>query len=145
MTGSSYHYFDVSILPRLHHIVWCRPPGANGHIVPGHVVRPALVRGSKRDPATRRGALLVSYGTTRLKLNQHEFLDLVIQNNRRLAELDLPMAVRFDLGLMNWLPWAAEFFAPPEHSVYIVAGPLSDSEKSRLRTRLRRRGIITAL
>ncbi|HTS40951.1 MAG TPA: hypothetical protein VMH84_10485 [Xanthobacteraceae bacterium] len=83
--------------------------------------------------------MLVSYGTTRLKLVQRERIDLIIQNAGRLAQLGLPSAVRFDLGLENWLPWASEFFAPPEHSIHIIAGPLSASELRRLETRLKRR------
>lgn len=140
--GNRYHYFHISTLPRLHHIVWCRLP-EDGK--PGRTVRPALVRGSKFDPSNGRSALFVSYGTIHLDLNKRNHIDLVIQNASRLNDLNLPMAVRFDLDLTNWLPWADEFFAPPEHSLYIVAGPLTEAEKARLRVRLQRRGIITAL
>jgi hypothetical protein len=139
-----YNYFHISTLPRLHNIVWCRLPEGDD-LKPGTKVRPALVRGSKRDPATGRGALLVSYGTTKLDSNRHNHDDLIIQNFERLCQLDLPHAVRFDLGLENWLPWAEEFFAPPTHSIYMVAGPLNEVEKGRLRQRLKRRGIIQAL
>jgi hypothetical protein len=55
------------------------------------------------------------------------------------------MAVRFDLGATVWFPWAAEFFQPPEHSFYVVAGALSAEEIVRLRIKLKRRGIIQAL
>ena len=144
--GHSYHYFHISTLPRLHYVVWCRlPTGNNGKTDWGRTVRPALVRGSERDRKSSRGRLLVSYGTTQLNQNKHRHLDLIIQNSERLQQLDLPMAVRFDLSLTNWLPWASEFFAPPQHSLYIVAGPLTEVEKHRLRMRLRRRGIIQAL
>src|SRR4051812_28603498 len=108
--GSRFDYFHLSTLPRLHHIVWCRLPEGGGRL--GSSVRPALVRGSKRDPTTGRGALLVSYGTTQLDFAKNRHRDLIIQNHERLYQLDLPMAVRFDLGLENWLPWASEFFAP---------------------------------
>jgi hypothetical protein len=142
--GQRFDYFHISTLPRLHHIVWCRLPEGND-LKPGGKVRPALVRGSKRDPATGRGGLLVSYGTTKLQLNRRGSVDLTIQNHVRLHQLDLPMAVRFNLDFANWLPWASEFFAPPAHSLYIVAGPLNETEKMRLRVRLARRGIIQAL
>ena len=138
-----FHYFHESTLPRLHHIVWCRLPDADGN--PGASVRPALVRGSRRHPPTKRGALLLSCGTTRLNSNKCGQTDLIIQNSQRLYELDLSIAVRFDLGSTIWLPWAAEFFQPPEHSLYIVAGPLTDAEMGRLRQRLQRRGLIQAL
>ena len=143
--GNRFHYFQVSTLPRLHQIVWCRPPEAGNGFKEGRTVRPALVRGTKHDPTTGRGAVLVSYGTTRLDINKHTPIDLIIQHAARLAELDLPSAVRFDLGLSNWLPWASEFFAAPEHSFYIVSGSLNDREKTRLRNALKRRGIISAL
>jgi len=141
--GLRLNYFHTSTLPRLHHIVWCRLPNSEG--VPGSAVRPALVRGTKRDPTANRGAVLVSYGTTRLQINQRGAIDLIIQNYERLVQLDLPHAVRFNLDRNNWLPWCAEFFAPPAHSVYIVAGPLSRNETTSLRAKLKRRGIITAL
>lgn len=137
------HYLHESTLPRLHHIVWCSLPTPDGKL--GEAVTPALVRGSKRHPPTKRGAVSVSLGTTKLDTNNCAELDLIIQKATRLEQLDLPMAVRFDLGTEIWLPWAAEFFQPPEHSLYLVAGPLSENELARLRTRLQRRGIIQAL
>lgn len=123
--------------------MWCRLPNESGK--PGETVRPALVRGSKRELSTGRCAVWVSYGTAHLQVNERNDLDLIIQNAERLHQLDLPHAVRFDLGRFNWLPWASEFFAAPEHSLYMVAGPLSDMERRRLRERLRRRGIIQEL
>ena len=136
-------YFHESTLPRIHDIVWCRLLDAWGD--PSGSVTPALVRGSERHPPTQRGALLLSLGTTKLDLNNCRHIDLVIQNYIRLEELNLPMAVRFDLGTTVWFPWAVEFFQPPTHSMYIVSGRLSGSEILRLRTRLQRRGIIQAL
>lgn len=88
---------------------------------------------------------MLSLGTTKLDSNKCGKIDLIVQNAIRLDELNLPMAVRFDLGTDIWLPWAAEFFQPPEHSFYVVAGPLSDAELGRLRRALQSRGIIQAL
>lgn|ERR1043166_108854 len=137
-------YYHINTLPRLRQIVWCRlPEGAD--LKPGSTVRPVLVRASKRHTETGRGALLVAYGTTRLDTGNRGSIDLIIQNVERLTTLDLPHAVRFDLGRENWLPWAAEFFSPPEHNPYVVAGDLNDREIVRLRRCLKRRGIITAL
>jgi hypothetical protein len=137
------HYFHESTLPRLHHVVWCCLPSADGQL--GEAVTPALVRGSMRHPPTKRGAVLLSLGTTKLDTNNCALTDLIIQNAIRLDQLNLPMAVRFDLGTTIWLPWAHEFFQPPEHSFYVVAGPLSDAEIGRLRKALKSRGIIQAL
>ena len=136
-------YFHESTLPRIHHIVWCRLPAADGS--PGSAVTPALVRSTERHPPTQRGALIVSLGTTKLDSNRCRPVDLIIQNAERLDQLNLPMAVRFDLGSTAWFPWAAEFFQPPEHSFYVVAGALTADEISRLRSKLKRRGIIQAI
>jgi hypothetical protein len=80
-----------------------------------------------------------------LDSNKFGHIDFIVQNAARLDELDLPMAVRFDLSQANWLPWAAEFFEPPEHSLYVVAGVLNENERKRLRSRLKRRGVLVAL
>jgi hypothetical protein len=140
----SFSYYSLHTLPRLRHIVWCSVPDVETG-KPGLTVGPALVRASKRDPTTGRGALLVHYGTQCLDANNNLGKDLIIQNAARLSDLDLPKAVRFDLGPSNWLPWAYEFFRPPEHSLYIVAGPLSLAEAARYRRCLERRGIIAAM
>ncbi|MTV14921.1 MULTISPECIES: hypothetical protein [Bradyrhizobium] len=87
----------------------------------------------------------MSYGTTKLESNKYGQTDLIIQNAGRLDQLGLPMAVRFDLSTANWLPWVHEFFQPPEHSLYVVAGPLTGHEIVRLRARLAKRGFIQAL
>jgi hypothetical protein len=137
------HYFHESTLPRLHHIVWCCLPTADGQL--GETVTPALVRGTRRHPPTKRGAVSLSLGTTKLDTNNCARTDLIIQNAIRLDELGLPIAVRFELGKEILLPWASEFFQPPEHSIYIVAGPLSEAEKARLRTRLVQRGLLHAM
>ena len=87
----------------------------------------------------------MSYGTSHIDYIDRSAFDLIIQNNERMNELELPMATRFNLDFANWLPWCSEFFCPPEHSQYVIAGPLSQSEKQILRARLKRRGIITEL
>jgi hypothetical protein len=89
--------------------------------------------------------VIVSYGTTKLNSTKYGRVDLIIQNNERMADLGLPMAVRFDLSKANKLPWALEFFHAPEHAFYVVAGTLNAAEIGRLRLRLKRRGIIQEL
>jgi hypothetical protein len=89
--------------------------------------------------------VLVSYGTTHLDINKRTAVDLILQNYERLYDLELPHAVRFDLGLANWLPWCSQYFTPPAHSAYMVAGLLSKDEILLLRSKLLKRGIITAL
>lgn len=137
------HFFHESTLPRLHSIVWCCLPNSDGS--PGAAVTPALVRRTERNPRTKQGALMVSLGTTKLDTNGKGRHDLIIQNAERLDQLNLPMAVRFDLSNTVWFPWASEYFQPPEHSFHVVAGSLIESEKTRLRNRLAARGEFRAL
>ena len=141
--GLRLNYLHPSTLPRLHSIVWCRLPETDGSF--GSNVRPALVRESMRDPAANRAALVVSYGTANLDFNNRSALDLILQNYERLCELELPHAIRFDLDRTNWLPWCSEFFCPPTHSAYILAGALTKTEVAALRARLKARRIITEL
>jgi hypothetical protein len=89
--------------------------------------------------------VLVSYGTAKLDINRRNGVDLILQNYERLCELELQHAVRFVLDRSNWLPWCSEFFCPPAHSSYILAGTLKKTEIAALRARLKRRGIITEL
>lgn len=128
-----------STTPRLNYIVWCHLPQADG--TPGETIRPALVRGTKHDRLSGRAAVYVCFGSGNLDKNNCRHSDLVIQDVRRLDQLDLPVAVRFDLSRWIWVPWAAEFFGPPEHSPHMVAGPLSETEKGRLRNLLQNRGM----
>ena len=134
-------YYDTTTLPRLHDIVWCRFP-EDEPFEPGPKVRPALVRGVKLDSTTNRGAVKVSYGTTKLKWPRRSRLDLIIQNAAVLAEIGLPMATRFDLDETNTLPWCAEFFCIPRGRHSIIVGHLNDSARRRLEKILQRRGII---
>ncbi|OSJ22124.1 hypothetical protein BSZ19_46905 [Bradyrhizobium japonicum] len=103
------------------------------------------MRSTRRHPPTGRGAVEVCFGTTILDTVNRATVDLVIQNNQRLMDLDLPHAVRFDLGHDLLLPWAQEFFHPPEHSTFVVAGTLNASEVFRLHQRLHKRGKLLAL
>lgn len=94
------------------------------------------------DRLSRRGAVAVSYGTTKLKLLTRMRSDLIIQNAVELARLGLPHATRFDLDLTNLLPWCEEFFCVPSGRTSIKVGSLSDEITERLVRKLRRRGII---
>lgn len=134
-------YFDKSTLPRRYDIAWCRfPVDATGK--PGNKLRPVLVRATKVDTESNRSALVVSYGTTKLKLGVRDKIDLVIQNSEQITNLGLTSATRFDLDHMNIIPWSAEFFAAPPHSTDIVTGALTDDQIERFRKKLRRREAI---
>lgn len=130
------HYFDISTLPKRYEIAWCRfPMDDSGR--PGRKLRPTLVRATRRDTESTRSAVVVSYGTRNLKLGQRDELDLIIQNAAQLERLGLPMATRFDLDLMNILPWCSEFFASPPHAAAIVTGQLNDDQIERFKRKLR--------
>ncbi|WP_164634681.1 hypothetical protein [Rhodopseudomonas sp. BR0G17] len=132
------HYFDPSTLPRRYDIVWCRFP-LDDSGVPGNKLRPTIVRAVMRDTESSRSAVVVSYGTKRLKLGYRDGVDLVIQNSEQLDRLGLTMATRFDLDVLQRLPWAEEFFAPPPHNSQIITGCLNDDQIERFRKKLRRR------
>ena len=135
-------YYPIHMLPRLRQIVWCSLPDVEiGD--PGKTVTPALVCATHR--AGDRGAVSVYLGTTKTNLPASMGYDLTIQNAIRMADLALPIAVRFDMSRHVKLPWAYEFFRAPEHSPYIVAGTLSDAKTERYRFCLKTRGVITAL
>ncbi len=133
-------FLPTTDLPRLYDIVWCRFPedGKN----PGPKIRPSLVRGVKKDLKSDRGALKVSYGTTKLKIVTRNSRDLIIQNAGSLNEIGLPSATRFDLDLSNVLPWCREFFRAPPGWSSIIIGHLNETSIQRLEARLKKRGII---
>jgi hypothetical protein len=138
------HYLDPATLPRRHDIAWCRfPLDDSGQ--PGKKLRPTLVRATQRDTESSRSAVVVSYGTKRLKLGQRDKLDLVIQNAEQLGRLGLTMATRFDLDLLQRIPWTEEFFAAPPHAHQIVTGSLNEDQIERFRKKLRRREQLAQL
>lgn len=137
------HYLDPATLPRRYDIAWCRfPRDDKGR--PGNKLRPTLVRVAKRDTESHRSAVVVSYGTKNLKLGHRDRVDLIVQNAEQIARLGLTMATRFDLDLMNLLPWTEEFFAPPPHAEEIVTGSLNEEQIARFRAKLRRREQLRA-
>jgi hypothetical protein len=138
------HYYDPSTLPPRYAIAWCRFP-LDDTGKPGKKLRPTLVRATARDTESRRSAVVVSYGTKTLKLGYRDRVDLVIQNAVQLDRLGLTMATRFDLDLLQRVPWAEEFFAPPPHAQGIVTGVLNEEQLERFRRKLRRREEIAQL
>jgi hypothetical protein len=132
------HYYDPSTLPRRHNIAWCRFPLDGSH-EPGQKLRPTLVRATRCDTLSSRTAVVVSYGTSRLRQGQRGNIDLIIQYAAEVARLGLTMPTRFDLDRMQILPWAEEFFVPPPHHKEIVTGSLNGEQIARLAAKLRYR------
>jgi hypothetical protein len=133
-----WNFFDISTLPRKYDIVWVLFP-VDQESLPGPKLRPALVRATLKSASGERGGVVISYGTTKLKLGVRDKIDLVIQNAGQLGRLGLPAATRFDLDLMSRVPWAEEFFCTPPHSNDICTGHLDDEQIERLLKKLRRR------
>jgi hypothetical protein len=132
------HYLDSATLPRRYDIAWCRFP-LDDSGKPGKKLRPTLVRATQHDTQSSRSAVVISYGTKKLKLGHRDKIDLVIQNAEQLSRLGLTMATRFDLDLLQWVPWTKEFFAAPPHANEIVTGCLNDEQIERFKKKLRRR------
>lgn len=135
-----WNYYDTKTLPRVYDIVWCLfPVGEDGRT--GPKLRPGLVRLTQRNADGTKGAVVVSYGTTQLRLGYRNH-DFVIQNAAEIARLGLTAATRFDLGRMARLLWAGEFFCAPPHANQICTGSLSEEQIARLRRKLAQRSAL---
>lgn len=129
----AWTYLDVSNLPRLYDIVWCRFPERKDPQEPATKVRPALVRSSAIDRERRVGLLEVAYGTTNLKFERRRNLDLIIMNSAHCDRLGLHQATRFDLDNVVRLPWCREYFLPPKGVLQVKIGTLDEMAKNRLK------------
>lgn len=86
----------------------------------------------------------VIFGTSNLKKESRRY-DFFVENMRDMDEAGLFQATRFDLDKHLWLPWAAEFFAPPNANYQNPAiGHLSENSRELLQVLLgiRRRARI---
>lgn len=115
-------YYPLTEIPASLDIVWCLFPLEEAPKQPGPEPRPALVRAIAFDKGHTRALVEVTYGTSRIKENRT--LDLQIQNFKALEECRLEKATRFDLDRTIWLPWAVEFFRPPDRYEAVILGRL---------------------
>ena len=91
------------------------------------------MRGARLSPDHQRAQIEVTYGTSRLKLDNRP-LDLIIQNASELAAMGLPQVTRFDLDQTVWLPWCAEFFEPRSGQNTPIIGHLTPATIAQLET-----------
>jgi hypothetical protein len=61
--GWTFH--DLTSLPKIHDIVWCKWPQREDKGMPGKIVRPVLVRETRimQTGATKYGAVVISYAS----------------------------------------------------------------------------------
>lgn len=146
--GWTFH--DVTTLPELHDIVWCKWPQREDKLLPGPTVRPVLVREAElreRLDGTQFGMVLVSYATSAGIDDISRQRDLVIEANECKAA-GLHKATRFSLNPRDrkWLPWSDEYFVPQiyvQNHAGIVCGSLTAGQRDRLRRALKHRGLVS--
>ena len=109
---AKWTYYPASTLPAPYDIVWCRFPEHLDLGNPGPKSRPALVMKTAVAEERLTPEVRVMYGTSRLKREERPF-DFFVTNFRDMEEAGLYQATRFDFDRRLWLPWAEEFFAPP--------------------------------
>jgi hypothetical protein len=84
------------------------------------------------------------FGTSNLKHETRRY-DFFVENYRDMDEAGLYQATRFDMDRRLWLPWASEFFIPPNMDYSNPAiGHLSENSKELLRLTIqirKKRGI----
>jgi hypothetical protein len=139
-----FSYFDLVTLPKQYDIVWCLYPRREDRLLPGPVARPSLVLDARADLRTKRGALLVTYGTGEFD-ERHVDLDLIIEDWLEVRALGLHKPTRFALSLESrmLLPWCTEYFVPPSYAAAaeVVAGELTKQHVDRLFECLANRGL----
>jgi hypothetical protein len=78
----------------------------------GPDLRPPLVTRTLRNKKTGEIACQVAYGTSKLRIGQRQFDDIIIQNLPDMDEMGLAVATRFILDPQQQviLPWSTEHF-----------------------------------
>jgi hypothetical protein len=139
-------FYDLSSLPEVHDIVWCKWPQREDRNMPGPVVRPVLVRETqiRQKGEIRYGAVLISYATGQGIDEAARQLDLCIEKPADVKAAGLHKPTRFSLALADrkLLPWCLEYFVAPEYvkNVSLILGKLTDQQRELVRACLKRRG-----
>jgi hypothetical protein len=142
-----WRYHDIGTLPEPYDIVWCKWPQREDKLVPGPVVRPALVREAELREfvdGTQFGAVLVSYASSTGIDDISRQRDLVIEASEcRAAGLHKPTRFSLNPRDRRLLPWAEEYFLPQEYvrNAGIIAGSLNVAQRGRLIAALKHRGL----
>lgn len=126
-------YYDIATLPQPLDIVWCRFPTSEMPKQPGPKPRPALVRSILLSKDHTRGAVEITYGTSKYS-PQAKPNDLHVCNMAEMAKCGLPQATCFMLERTIRLPWATEFFTTRDDGTGPIIGHLPDSACMQLET-----------
>jgi hypothetical protein len=144
-------FYDLSSLPEIHDIVWCKWPEREDKGKPGPVARPVLVRETRvmKKGEIRYGAVVISYATGQgldgkpIDDAARE-IDLCIEKPEEVKAAGLHKATRFSLNLADrkLLPWCEEYFVPPEYvkGAGLVLGRLTDQHRAKMLECMKRRG-----
>jgi hypothetical protein len=106
-------WHPLSKLPQINDVIWCRIPHRDAPGVPADPPHPCVVREIERYDALGEAIIHVTYGTSNLKKDKREFLDLIVEHPGELAVCGLKEPTRFDLDdAQNKIPcdWSDEFF-----------------------------------
>jgi len=109
-------WHPLSDLPEIHDVIWCNIPFWETPDVPGPR-HPCVVREIERYDPLGEAIVHVTRGTSHLKKELREFLDLIIEHPGELKVCGLNEPTRFDLDdAHNLVPcdWSSEFFPNPK-------------------------------
>jgi hypothetical protein len=110
--------------------VWCKFPLEELPHLPAPSPHPALVRAVELFAGHTKARVEVTFGTSK---NVHqELLDLRIENVEEMNRAGLFQNTRFKLDKTRKLPWAEEFFVPPEGKKSPVIGHLGPTSIAQL-------------
>jgi hypothetical protein len=109
-------WHPLSTLPKIHDVIWCRIPHRETPDIPGDP-HPCIVRDIERYEPLGQAIVHVTRGTTNLKKDTREFLDLIVELPGELTVCGLKEPTRFDLDdAQSKIPcdWDDVFFPNPK-------------------------------
>jgi hypothetical protein len=109
-------WHPLSALPKVNDVIWCCIPLRETPNTPGPR-HPCIVREIEKYEPLGEAILHVTRGTSNLKKDTREFLDLIVERPEELKVCGLNEPTRFDLDdAKNKVPcdWTDEFFPNPK-------------------------------
>lgn len=109
-------WHKLSDLPKIHDVLWCNIPFRETPDVPGPP-HPCIVRAIERYDPKGEAIVHVTRGTSNLKKDTRQFLDLIVERPGELAACGLKEPTRFDLDdRQSLIPcdWDTVFFPNPK-------------------------------
>ena len=110
------HWHSLNQLPKIHDVIWCNIPFRETPDTPGPR-HPCIVRDIERYDALGQAIVHVTRGTSKLKKDLRQFLDLIIERTEEMAACGLKEPTRFDLDdAQSKIPsfWDNVFFPNPK-------------------------------